>query len=313
MTEPAPDLSVVIPVYRAQECIQPLHDRLTRALQDIGRTYEIVYVEDRSPDDSWRTLCEVIGSDPHARAIRMSRNFGQEAATSAGLADARGTWIITMDCDLQDRPEDIARLLEPAFAGAPVVRARRAKEGSLFRRLSTRMYFALLNFMAGSHVDWRYAAFGVMTSSVRDAYLSVPDHNRNLLLVLDWLDFETAEVDVAHDERVAGTSAYTLRKLLKYALAGVLFQTTTPLRWIVYTGIFEALLGVCFAVYIAIRYFTGQITVAGWASLMVTVLICTGGLMVTVGIVGLYVGSVFDQVKLRPRYIEQERFVGGSQ
>ena len=118
---------------------------------------------------------------------------------------------------------------------------------------------------------------------------------------------------MAHDERVAGTSAYTLRKLLKYALAGVLFQTTTPLRWIVYTGIFEALLGVCFAVYIAIRYFTGQITVAGWASLMVTVLICTGGLMVTVGIVGLYVGSVFDQVKLRPRYIEQERFVGGSQ
>lgn len=301
-------LSVVVPVYLGESCLEELYRRSTTVLDDMvgAEGWELLLVDDRGPDGSWREIQRISAGDPRVRGMRLSRNFGQEAATSAGLANARGEWIVTMDCDLQDRPEDIPRIYSKAQEGFQNVRARRAKAGKLHRVWGTRLYFWLLNRMAGTDVDWRFAAFGIMSAQVRDAYLAVPDRRRNLLLVLNWLGFESTWVDVAHDERFAGKSSYSLRKLIGMAVSGIFFQTTAPLRWIVYLGLAESLLGIVVASVIIIRKFTIGYVVPGWTSLITAILVTGGFTIAALGIAALYLGSIFDQVKARPRYIIED-------
>ncbi len=307
MNHDRPAVSVVTPVYRAEGCLEELHSRLIAVLDvavgDDG--WEVIYVDDRSPDASWERLVEVAARDPRARITRLSRNFGQEAATSAGLELARAPWIVTMDCDLQDRPEDIPRLLDAAGPDALVVRAVRDKSGASHRVLGTRLYFWLLNRIAGSNIDWREAAFGVMHESVASAYVGLGDVNRNMLMVLDWLGFSTRQVRVAHDARFEGESAYTLRTLFKYAASGVFFHTTKPLRWIVLIGFLFAAASAVGSVLIAVDRLTGAPTYPGWASLMVAASAVSGVTITTVGITGLYIARIFEQVRGRPRYIHE--------
>lgn len=304
-TVPDLELSVVVPVYRAADCLRELHQRLVAVLDPLVGVdgWELVLVDDRSPDDSWSVVTAIASDDARVNPMRLSRNFGQEAATSAGLEAARGRWIVTMDCDLQDRPEDIPSLLDTARSGFQNVRARRNKTGSWHRVAGTRFYFAVLNRMAGTRVDWQYAAFGVISHTVRDAYLAIPDNHRNLLLVLDWLGYDSTHVDVAHDPRFAGESAYSLRLLIRYAASGVFFQTTAPLRWIVYLGLLESILGLMGSVYLVGRRLSGATLLPGWTSLMIVVLLIGGVTVVSIGIASLYIGSIFDQVRARPRFI----------
>ena len=264
-----PTLSVVVPVYRCDECLLALQTRLRAALESLGASYEIVYVDDRSPDGAWETLKSLSAADGHVRAIRLSRNFGQQAAITAGLAHSRGRYTVVMDCDLQDPPESIPDLYAKAQEGYDIVLARRAERRHSFgRRFGARIYAKLLTALAGVEISSAYGAFSIVSERARTSFLEIKDSDRHYVPILHWLGFERAEIEVRHAERFAGTSAYSLRELVGHAMQGIFFQTTTLLRWIVYAGFLLALTGALLAVGFVVTYlfFSTGLRRAGRAS-----------------------------------------------
>lgn len=308
---PSPELSVVIPVYNAEACLLALHGRLTDTLRTLAVNYEIVLVDDRSTDHSWAALVQLAKQDLHVRVYRLSRNFGQHAAITAGMHHCSGAWAVVMDCDLQDPPEDIPRLYAKALEGFEVVLARRTQRPhSFFRRLAAGLYFTLLNLFNKTTVDPRHGTFSVISRKVINAYLRMGDRARHYLFLLRWLGFTTASVDYEPAERFAGDSGYTLGRLLQHAFDGIFFQTTAFLRWIVYLGFTIAAGGVVLAGYLVVHALTHDLP-SGWTSLAVLILLVGGLITVSVGVAGLYVGKIFDEVRGRPLFVVSEQVVDG--
>jgi dolichol-phosphate mannosyltransferase len=306
------ELSVVIPVYKCSECLRHLHDRLDLALAQIPGEHEIIFVDDRSPDESWGILRELADQDDSVRVVRLSRNFGQHPAITAGIEFARGRWIVVMDCDLQDPPEEIPRLYARAREGAEIVYARRVgRKGPWFRRMASRMYFRILNASLGTDFDPDYGNFTIISRKVREAFLRFRDKDRHYLMILRWLGYDHASIDVAHAERYAGESAYTLRTLMRFAIDGLFFQSTTLLRWSTYIGFLASLGGVVLAGFFLVNYFL-QNTYPGWTSLTVLILVVGGLTITTVGVAGLYIGKIFTQVKDRPLYVVDDVVQGSG-
>jgi len=303
----ATELSVVVSVYGCVDCLRPLHERLVRTLEKLVDDFEVVFVDDASPDGSWEVIASLAAQDTRVHGVRLSRNFGQHAAITAGLAESRGQMIVVMDCDLQDPPEEIPRLYEAARQGYDIVFARRKRRrDSFFRRVAARSYFWLLNHLVGTNLEGEYGTFSVIARPVRDAYLSIGDQGRHYLFILHWLGFARASVDVAHAPRASGQSSYTFAKLIRHAVEGVFFQTTVLLRWIVYFGFFVALVGVLLAaLFVALLAFADPYP--GWTSLAVLILIVGGFIIMSTGVTGLYIGKIFDQVKGRPLYVIAQR------
>lgn len=305
--ESAVELSVVVAVYGCAECLGALYERLLRSLAQVVDSFELVFVDDASPDGAWAVLEQLAARDSRVRAIRLSRNFGQHAAITAGLQESRGRWIVVMDCDLQDPPEEIPKLYRRALEGHDIVFARRKRRrDSWFRRLAASAYFRLMNRFLGTGIDGEYGTFSVISRPVRDAYLSIGDQGRHYLFILYWLGFAQTAVDVPHATRQAGKSSYTFGKLIRHAVDGVFFQTTVLLRWIVYLGFLVALVGVLLAGLFVLIVIFGD-PYPGWTSLAVLILIIGGFIIMSTGVTGLYIGKIFDQVKDRPLYVVAER------
>jgi polyisoprenyl-phosphate glycosyltransferase len=300
------EVSVVVAVYRCADCLEALCERLFRTLESVVETFEIVFVDDGSPDGAWRVLAELASRDGRVRAIRLSRNFGQHAAITAGLAESSGRWIVVMDCDLQDQPEEIPRLYQQALEGYDIVFARRKRRrDTLFRRLAARAYFALMNRFVGAHLQGEYGTFSIISGAVREAYLSIGDRGRHYLFILHWLGYRHTAIDVEHAPRQAGSSSYSLSKLIGHAVDGVFFQTTVLLRWIVYLGFSVALAGLVLAGALIAVFFSAD-PLPGWTSLAVIILVIGGFIIMSTGVTGLYIGKIFDQVKGRPLYVIHE-------
>jgi glycosyltransferase involved in cell wall biosynthesis len=305
--ERAVPLTVVVAVYGCAECLSALYDRLVRSLTGFVDGFEIVFVDDASTDGAWTILEELAARDARVRAIRLSRNFGQHAAITAGLQESRGRRIVVMDCDLQDPPEEIPKLYERALEGHDIVFARRKRrQDRRFRRIAAAVYFRLMNRFVGTAIEGEYGTFSVISRPVRDAYLTIGDQGRHYLFILYWLGFSQSAVDVPHAAREGGTSSYTFGKLVRHAVDGVFFQTTALLRWIVYLGFVVALAGVLLAGVFALIVVFGDPT-PGWTSLAVLILIIGGFIIMSTGVTGLYIGKIFDQVKDRPLYVVAER------
>jgi dolichol-phosphate mannosyltransferase len=295
-------LSVVVPVYACADCLVALHTRLTASVAQITDRYEFVFVDDRSLDDAWSVLERLAAEDEHVRAFRLSRNFGQDAAITAGLSRARGDWVVVMDCDLQEAPEDIPRLWAAAGEGYDIVRTtRRGWRHSAFRRATSRTYRALT---LETDVRPDYSNLSLLSRRVVDAFLQLRDRDREYMIALDWLGFDSTTVEIEHHERHAGESGYTLRRLIHVALDGMFFRSTVLLRLVVLLGFVVALIGVIVAVFEIADYFIeAQKRVPGYTSLAVLLLVLAGFIIVSVGVVGLYVGRIFEQVKNRPLFL----------
>jgi polyisoprenyl-phosphate glycosyltransferase len=305
------ELAVVVPVYRCSDCLLALHERLTRTLRDLGVTHEILFVDDRSPDDSWRVLANLADRDPTVRALRLSRNFGQQAAITAGLAESNASWTVVMDCDLQDPPELIPRLYAKAREGHDVVLARRrSRSHSAFRLLAAKIYFGFLRIFLKTNIDSGFGAFSIVSKKARSAVLSVPDVDRHYVPILLWVGFERASIEFEHAERYAGKSSYSIGSLVRLAISGVFFQTASLLRWIIYLGFLLSFLGVCLAAALLVSYFFFD-PYPGWTSMAVLILVTSGFIIASTGVSGLYIGMIFKQVKNRPLYIVDE-MAGGE-
>ncbi len=291
-----------MPVYGCADCLTALHDRLTRSVKQVTDRYELVFVDDRSVDDGWAVLRRLAREDPHVRAFRLSRNFGQDAAITAGLAQARGEWAVVMDCDLQEAPEDIPRLWAAAGEGYDIVRTiRRGWRHSAFRRWASRLYRRLT---LETDVRPDYSNLSLLSRRVVDAFLRLRDRDREFMIALDWLGFDSTAIEIEHHDRHAGESGYTLHRLVRVALDGMFFRSTVLLRLVVLAGFLVALAGVVVAVFEVIDYFAEpDKAVPGYTSLAVLVLVLAGFIIVSVGVVGLYVGRIFEQVKNRPLFL----------
>jgi dolichol-phosphate mannosyltransferase len=299
------ELSVVVPVYGCGDCLRALHERLTASLAQISDRYELVLVDDRSVDHGWSVLQGLARSDPHVRAFRLSRNFGQDAAITAGLAQARGSWTVVMDCDLQEAPEDIPRLWAAAAGGYDIVRTiRRGWRHSAFRRWTSRAYRRLT---METDVRPDYSNLTLMSRRVVDAFLRLRDRDREFMIALDWLGFDSTAIEIDHHDRHAGKSGYTLERLLRVALDGMFFRSTVLLRLVVLVGFLVASAGLLVAgLEVADYFLEPKNSVPGYTSLAVLLLVLAGVIIVSVGVVGLYVGRIFEQVKNRPLFLISE-------
>jgi polyisoprenyl-phosphate glycosyltransferase len=297
------ELSIVVPVYNCAGCLNALHERLAATLRGLNVPYEIVLVDDRSADGSWAAIEALSARDPAVKGIRLSRNFGQHAAITAGLEASCGRWTVVMDCDLQDPPELLPALYSKALEGYDVVLARRIHRSEHWlRRSVASLYFRLLNVFLDTDIDGRYGTFSILSEKVRSAFLQIKDKDRHYLHIVFWVGFEHAAVDYEPAARFAGDSAYTPGRLLAHAMDGIFFQTTTLLRWIVYFGFATAGVGVLLAI-----AFIAEAVIAnpppGWTSLAVLLLLVGGFIIVSTGVTGLYIGRIFRQVKDRPLYV----------
>jgi polyisoprenyl-phosphate glycosyltransferase len=304
MTGEAIHLSVVVPVYGCGPCLDELCRRIVAAVSPITEAFEILLIDDGSPHDDWRAILDLSQRHPRVRGLRLSRNFGQHAAIAAGLSRARGAWSVVMDCDLQDPPEAIPRLYAEAMrTGAEIVFARRAlRSASWTRRWLSRGYFRALNLLSDTPVDGRDGALTLVSRKVMIAYLGMGDHDRHHTMVLRWLGFAHASINYDQAPRPSGHSTYSTWALIDSAISGLLFNSTRLLKVIVYMGLICALVGGLLAVALVVRRFTHELA-PGWASIIVVQLLVGGGIVVSIGTVGLYVGRVFDQVRRRPMFI----------
>ncbi len=307
------ELSVVIPVYGCGECLRALHARLRKALAGLAAPYELVFVDDRSPDGAWPVLRALAAEDPAVRVLRLSRNFGQHAAITAGLAQSRGAWTVVMDCDLQDPPEEIPRLLAKAREGYDVVLSRRHKRRQpVLRRIAAVSYFRLRRALVKGELDNNMTNLSILSRKVVDAFLSLRDRDRQYLLMIEWLGFRRATIEVRQSDRHAGRSAYSLEALLRVAVDGLFFESTALLRWVVYAGFCLAGLGVLLALYALVAFLAGG-SLPQWTALPMLILVLTGFIIISTGVTGLYVGKIFDQVKGRPLYVVDTRIEGGEE
>ncbi len=302
-------LSVVSPVYRAEELVAMLVDRIRGALQPLGLTYEIILVEDGSKDRSWEKIKEAAKRYPEVRGIRLARNFGQHPAILAGLDAARGEWTVVMDCDLQDRPEEIPGFLQLANSqGTPIVFAQRSiREHAWHKRLASRSFYAVLSYLTGMPQDHTIANFGLYHRKVINAVRLLREPTWYFPTMVRWTGFPAVSHPVRHDKRAAGETTYNWSRLFHLALNTILAFSDKPLRLTVQFGLLLSTLAFIAGLATLFSALAGKITVEGWASLMISVWFLGGAVILVLGVVGLYVGRTFDQAKDRPIYITGEQ------
>jgi dolichol-phosphate mannosyltransferase len=304
--KPAVLLSVVVPVFQAERTLEALCKELAAVLDPLGVAYEIILVDDRSKDRSWSVILGLVPAYPSILAVRLSRNFGQHYAVSAGLALAQGDWCVVMDCDLQDRPRDIPRLIEKAREGFDIVLARRQNRTDPFwKSVSSRVFYKVFSWLSSYPMDPSVGTFRILRRPVVDAFRRMPENFRLFGAMIYWLGFETAFIDVEQSEPEMGRkSSYNLTKLLRLAMDGMVGFSNRPLQLSIVIGFAMSLASGAFAARLLIKYLiVGPFTLPGWLS-TVTITAFMGGLiLLNLGIIGIYVGRIYDHTKGRPLYV----------
>lgn len=304
----APTLSIVSPVYGCADCLGELCARIGQVLQAAGLDYEIVLVCDASPDASWARMRELASTDPRIRGVRFSRNFGQHVAISAGLKLARGQWVVVLDCDLQDQPEAIPALYQQALQGHDaVVAARKDRQDGWFKRLGSRAFYAVLSYLTGEAQDASTANYGIYSRRLVDTLNSMPESGRFFPLMVRWTGFARTTMEVQHAARCSGRSGYTLLKMLRLAQDVITSYSDRPLRLLAGLGLAFSAISLLFAAYSIWRWFAGDIAVAGFTSIIASIWLVGGVVIACLGVVGLYVGRIFNETKRRPHFVIAER------
>lgn len=303
------ELSVVVPVYGCAGCLEELADQIQTAAESFEASFELILVDDASPDQAWSRMQELALSRPWLTGLRLSRNFGQHSAISAGIEHARGRWVVVMDCDLQDAPSEIPALYRKAVDEQfEVVFAQRVeRKDTPLKRLSSWSFFALLSWLTGVPQDPSTANFGIFHRKVIDAVCDMPERDRSFPLMVKWAGFRTAKLPVRHQQRAEGESSYTLRRLLRLAMNIALGYSEKPLRMVAGCGIACALIAFVMVAIGILRWWEGDIQVAGYTSIIAAIWLIGGLMMFSMGVVGLYVGQVFRNVQRRPYYIVADR------
>ena len=304
MQTTVPLISVVVPVYKAENCLDELYRRLTQTLEAISPNFEILLVEDCGGDRSWEVIERLAQQDARVKGIQFSRNFGQHYGITAGLDHCNGDWVVVMDCDLQDRPEEISRLYAKAQEGYDIVLARRGqRQDPLLKRLTSWAFYKLFSYLADIEYDSETGNFRIMSRKVVESFRKMREQLRFFGGLVQWLGFPTASIQVEHAERHEGQSSYTFAKLWKLATETIIAYSDKPLRLAVRFGFLMAFFAFCYGIYALVRAVFYAVPIMGWSSLIVSLYFIGGIIIAILGILGIYLGKTFDESKKRPLYI----------
>ncbi len=270
--------------------------------------YEIIIINDCSPDGDWNEIVNLCKKDKKVKGLNLSRNFGQHRAITAGLDSSSGDVVVVMDCDLQDQPEELPKLYEKLKEGYDVVFAKRIdRKDSKIKITLSKIYKKIFNYLADVHLDNTIGNYCIMRRSVVDGISSLRESTRSHTLFTLWLGFDIAYVDIEHAPRFRGKSAYNFWSYLSHTTDIILYQSNAPLKILVIVGIVLSILSILIGVILIYNHIVYAKYLEGWTSIMVTLFFVTGLLMATLGLVGLYIGKIFDEVKGRPIYYVKER------
>lgn len=307
------EISIVSPCYGAPTLLKLLVEQITEAVVPLTDSYEILLVEDYSPDNSREIIREICAGDPHVKGIFLSRNFGQQAALNAGYDNAQGEYVVTLDCDLQNPPSQIRDLYLKAKEGYDIVYAtRRNRPDNFFMTQGSHLFNRLMGFLTDTRQDEAVAEFAIFSKKVVQAMAAMGDYRRYYPLMTQWVGFNTAKVDVDHAIRTDGKkSSYSMKKRLELAVTTAVSFSTKSLRLIVYFGTLVTLAAIIGAIALVVKTLIMDEHVSGWATLFVSMWFIAGIMIMVMGIIAVYIGSIFDEVKKRPTYLISE-FVEGK-
>ena len=301
------ELSIVSPVYHGEKMLNELVQRIHAAIKELTDDYEIILVNDCSPDLSWQKITEICSHDKKVKGINLSRNFGQPYAITAGLSYAAREYVAVIDCDLQNKPEDLPAMYRKAKEGYDIVSARRVvREDTFLKRLSSATFHRVYDFLSGFKTDKAVAEFGIYSRKVVKVYCSIPEYSRSFVELVHTLGFKKTTVDVLHDHRLEGESSYNLYRLLKLSYDSIISNSNRPLHLAVSLGLIMSVLSFLMAIYNIFAKFYGLNEVVGYTSTIFSIWFVGGLLLFMMGILGLYIGKIFDQVKGRPVFIVSE-------
>ncbi len=300
--------TVIIPMYNEELVIEETYKRLKKVMNETEIAYELIFVNDGSRDQTASIVSGIAQSDGQVRLLDFSRNFGHQAAVSAGLDYARGQAVVIIDADLQDPPEVIPQMLEKWRAGFEVVYGKRMKRKgeTFFKKLTAYLFYRFLRLMTNEDIPTDTGDFRLMDRKVCDAMKRLNEKNRFLRGLVHWVGFKQAAVSYVRDERWAGETKYPFKKMLKFATDGIVSFTYKPLKLATYLGFLLSISGFLYLIFVLYeRIFLGTAT-SGWASIIGINLIFNGITLIILGIIGEYVGRIYEEVKGRPLYIVRE-------
>lgn len=301
-------ISVVSPVYKGEKMVSELVSRNVEALMGMDVDYEIILVNDASPDNSWAAIEQECKKNPKVKGLNLSRNFGQHYAITAGLKYASGDWMIVMDCDLQDQPEEIPNLYAKAMEGYDIVYARRMhNQFGWWKQMSSKVFHRVFDWLSGMKTDRTISHYGIYSRQVISEYNKMPEVARSFISLVYHLGFNVGTIDVEHGKRAEGKSTYSLHKLLKLSFDVIIANSNKPLHIAVGAGFVLSALSLLVAIYNVIARWVGIILVEGYTTTVFSIWFVGGLLLMMMGVLGLYIGKIFDQVKGRQLFIVKDK------
>jgi len=307
VADDSPNLSVVVPVYGCAECLPELYRRLVESLTPLSDAFEILLINDGSPDCAWSEIQQLAAQDSRVVGVNLSRNFSQHRAIFAGIDLVRGEHVVVMDCDLQDKPESIPPLYEKLREGYDIaVGLRSNRSDSYFKQAGSKAFTAVFNYLTDTNLGEDETNFCMFTRPVALNLRRLREQNAYFILNLRWLGFRKGYVRVEHSARESGESSYTLKKLFTLAFDSIISHSNKPLRLMIGFGFILAAGSTGFAIWLIVQYLVFERPVAGWTSVMVSIYFIGGLIFAFMGLLGLYIGKSFDEQKGRPLYVIKE-------
>ncbi|MCL1806157.1 MAG: glycosyltransferase family 2 protein [Oscillospiraceae bacterium] len=302
-------ISVVVPLYNEEEVIAESYRRLKEVMDGTGEEYELIFVNDGSRDQTWHLACALAESDPRLRLIGFSRNFGHQTAITAGMDAACGQAVVVIDADLQDPPEVIPAMIAKWREGFQVVYGLRTKRKgeSFFKKITAKLFYRLLNSLTDVDLPVDTGDFRLIDRAVCDALKALPERNRYVRGLVSWVGFKQTAVEYVRDERFAGVTKYPLRKMLRLAGDGLTSFSYKPLKLSIFIGSLVSVASFIYAIVIVCQRLFTDVLVSGWATLACLTLFFNGVILIMMGIIGQYIGRIYDETKGRPLYIVAER------
>lgn len=297
------EISVVSPVYKAEKIIDELVQRLDKNLSEINSEYEIILVEDGSPDNCWEKIEENCRKNKKVKGVKLSRNYGQHYAITAGIREAKGNYVVIIDCDLQDDPAYIKELYVKAISGYDIVyTVKKKREHSFFKNMMAAIFVHIFNYLSETQATSNnVGAFSMISRKVADAFCSIKDTHRHYLMILRMLGFRHTEIEIVHQNRFEGRSSYNLSKLIKHAIDGITSQSDKLLRISIGIGFVFCILALTVIMYTLISYFIRG-ALPGYTSMISLLLLSTGLILMSIGVASIYIGKIFEQSKNRPLF-----------
>jgi dolichol-phosphate mannosyltransferase len=301
-------LTVVVPVFNESSLIEELLKRVIKNVKKITEDFELIIVDDGSGDNTWNLVENEAKKENRIKGIKLTRNFGHHYAISAGLHNSNGEWVVVMDGDLQDRPEVIPDLYIKANEGFDVVFvSRKNRPEKLYYRIVQKIFYWLLRSLSGIDFDSSQANFSIISQKVVEAFRIFPENARFYGSTVKWLGFKRSFIVADHGLRHSGTPSYTIKKRIHLGFDMILSFSNRPLKFVIYLGFFISTLSIFATLWITFGYFKWGFTEIGWPSLISSIFFATGIILIVNGVIGIYVGEIFKQVKNRPLYIIEQR------